>query len=289
MTTNEWLTPAEAGAILGVGPDRVAQLVRQGLLPAMRTPGGHVRIRRDQVEKLANPSDEPPADELEKPEEDDAADDPPTKPSVPMRPRWENLPPWKRRVREAEADVKALEFDDQRERLLEARAERQAQREQAEAERDIAAGETERLRKLRSLALTLVPWGAPADVKAEVARQLEHAVTSGRYPASLAEEHANTLLRSDVERLLRPWRTREARREGAHEEARKREDIVGWAVLHATLKSPRAWDWDTKRAFERGARRVLEKEYEPGMDQDDADEIAFDVLDEWMEDDEEDA
>jgi len=28
MPMSEWLTPAEAGAILGIGPDRVAQLAK---------------------------------------------------------------------------------------------------------------------------------------------------------------------------------------------------------------------------------------------------------------------
>jgi excisionase family DNA binding protein len=73
MTTNEWLSPAEAGAILGVGPDRVAQLAREGALKSMRTPGGHVRVRREEVEELANPPQEPSPDEPETEEAEESA------------------------------------------------------------------------------------------------------------------------------------------------------------------------------------------------------------------------
>jgi excisionase family DNA binding protein len=131
MTTNEWLSPAEAGAILGVGPDRVAQLAREGALKSMRTPGGHVRVRREEVEELANPPQEPSPDEPETEEAEESASEAVKEPLNPSRPKWEQVPPWKRRVREAEADVHVLELDDQRERLLEGRAERQSQRERS--------------------------------------------------------------------------------------------------------------------------------------------------------------
>lgn len=283
---NEWLTPAEAGALLGVGPDRVGQLVRQGVLPAMRTPGGHVRVRRDKVEELANPPAEPPSDDSEEPEHEEASE-PTSEAPVPARPKWEHVSPWKQRVREAEADLKVSEFDDQREQLLETRAERQAKRERADADRAAAAAEAERLRQLKALALSRMPYGVPDEVRAEVARQLERRVTSERYPPGLAREHIETLLRTDVERLLRPWRDREAQQEQERKEAQEQENIIDWAVLHVNRRRPREWDWDTRRAFERDVRRALEAEYEPGMDQDEADDIAFEVLDGWLDDENE--
>lgn len=289
MTTNEWLSPAEAGAILGVGPDRVAQLAREGALSSMRTPGGHVRVRRQEVEELANPSQEPSPDEPETEEAEETASEAVKEPLNPSRPKWEQLPPWKRRVREAEADVHVLELDDQRERVLEARAERQAQRERAEAVRTAAAAEVERLAQLKSFALSCLPYGVPAEVQAEVARQLERGVTSQRYPAGLAREHAEALLRADVGRHLRPWRTREARRDRVRDEAREREKIIGWAVFKARIRAPQDWDYETKKALEREVRNVLEEEYHPGMNQDEATEIARNVLEEWAEGDEDDS
>ena len=284
MTTNEWLTPAEAGAILGVGPDRVAQLAREGALGSMRTPGGHVRVRREEVEELANPS-QPPSEDEPGPEAEELPPEEVKERASPCRPKWEHIPPWKRRVREAEADVQVLELDEQRERLLETRAERQAQRERDEAERAAAATEAERLRQLKSFALSCLPYGVPADVQAEVARQLERGVTSERFPPGLSRAHAEALLRTDVERHLRPWRTRDARRERVREEAQTREKIIGWAVFKAGIRAPREWDYETKKALEREVRNVLGEEYHPGMDQDEATEIALDVLEEWVEDD----
>ena len=284
--TNEWLSAAEAGALLGVGPDRVAQLVRQGVLPAMRTPGGHVRIRRDKVEELANPPADPPVDDAEEPEHEEVSEATAEAPE-PVRPKWENVPPWKQRVREAEADLKVSEFDGQREQLLEARTERQAKRERVDADRAAAAAEAERLRQLKALALSRMPYGVPDEVRAEVARHLERRVTSERYPAGLAGEHVEVLLRTEVECLLRPWREREARQEQQRKEAGEWKNIIDWAVLHVNRERPREWDWNTRRAFERDVRRALE-EYEPGMDQDQADNIAVEVLEEWLEGENED-
>lgn len=191
-------------------------------------------------------------------------------------------------MREAEADVHVLKLDDQREQLLEARAERQSQRERVQAARAFEQTEAQRLRQLKSRALSSLPYGVPADMQAEVARQLESDVTFQRYPTGLAREHAEALLRADVERHLRPWRTEEARREQAQKEKRDRERIIGWAKYRANVRTPPDWDLDTKRAFEREVHKAMAEEYEPGMDQSDADEIALNVLDDWIEDEEED-
>lgn len=283
MPTSEWLTPAEAGVILGVGPDRVAQLAKECAMVAMHTPGGHLRLRRDSVEDLANPPTEPSPDDSEELEPKDDEPEPESESRPQAKAKWEQVPPWKRRVREAEADVHVLEFDDQRERLLETRAERQAQRERAEAQPAAAAAEAERLRQLKSLALSYLTWDIPADVQAEVARQLERTVTSERFPTGLAPAHAEALLKAEVERHLRPWRTRKARRERVREEAEKREKIIGWAVFKAGMRTPAEWDYDTKKAMERAVRKALEEEYHDEMDQDEANDIALGVLEEWVE------
>jgi len=50
---SELLTPQDAAAILGVGPQRVRQLEREGRLSATRTPAGWRLFRREDVERLA--------------------------------------------------------------------------------------------------------------------------------------------------------------------------------------------------------------------------------------------
>src|SRR5690348_14938342 len=101
MTTTDWLSPSEAGALLGVGPDRIAQLARDGTLTSMRTPGNHIRVRRDEVEQLMS-GDDPPQS-VARPSGSRGTEPAPSASPPPARPKWEDVPPWQRRVREAEA------------------------------------------------------------------------------------------------------------------------------------------------------------------------------------------
>src|SRR5579859_2531908 len=140
MTTTDWLSPSEAGALLGVGPDRIAQLARDGTLTSMRTPGNHVRVRRDEVEQLLKDGEDPPQPVTRQPGNRGTDSIPDVSPPPP-RPKWEEVPPWQRRVREAEADVHVLELDDQRQRLMESREQRQAERDRAESRRASQAAE----------------------------------------------------------------------------------------------------------------------------------------------------
>jgi excisionase family DNA binding protein len=49
----ELLTVGDAAAILGLSPDMVRVLHRQGRLPALRTPRGNRLFKRKDVERLA--------------------------------------------------------------------------------------------------------------------------------------------------------------------------------------------------------------------------------------------
>ena len=283
---NEWLTAAEAGAVLGVGPDRVSQLVRQGVLPAMRTPGGHVRVRRDKVEALANP----PAESAAEPTDDGAPEEREGEPETrERRPKWETVAPWRQRVHEAEADLKVLELDEQRDRVMEARAERQAAKERDKDRLSARAVESDRLRKLRERALHFfIPWGVPPDVRARAARHIEQRVTSERYPQGLGGEYVDTLLRGDIERALKPWREQEAVREREERSATEQKKLIDWAVIHVRRSFPKEWNRELRSRFERELCRALRAEYEAGMSQDDMDDLAFDFLDEWTDESEED-
>jgi excisionase family DNA binding protein len=277
----DWLSPREVGTLLGVGPDRVSQLVREGVLKGIRTPGGQIRIRRDQVDELlAEPVEQeskaPPAPAAPLPL-------PGGPPPEPPRPSWKDLPPWEQRVHAAEAELQVLKLDGERQRLIGSHDEKQDARQRAAAEQAARVAEQERLRGLTALAMRDVPYLVPNEVRAKVARALELCVTSERYPATLAKEYTGSLLKAEVERLLRPWRAREARRERQKREAAERPSIITWAVYRARHKAPSDWDWNTKEAFERDVRAVLQDEVTLGMAQDEADAIALDVLDEWLD------
>lgn len=49
----DWLRPAQAARLLGCSTRHVCDLADRGLLPCRRTPGGHRRFRRADVERLA--------------------------------------------------------------------------------------------------------------------------------------------------------------------------------------------------------------------------------------------
>jgi excisionase family DNA binding protein len=48
----EWIGPLEAAALLGVGVALLREWADAGDLPCLRTPGGHRRFRRSDVEEL---------------------------------------------------------------------------------------------------------------------------------------------------------------------------------------------------------------------------------------------
>jgi excisionase family DNA binding protein len=49
----EEVTTGEAAEILGVSRSTIVRYVEAGILPARKLPGGHLRIRREDVERLS--------------------------------------------------------------------------------------------------------------------------------------------------------------------------------------------------------------------------------------------
>ena len=52
MQNNELLRPQQVAAMLGVTTETIRAWHRQGILPAVRTPGKHLRFRRADVVKF---------------------------------------------------------------------------------------------------------------------------------------------------------------------------------------------------------------------------------------------
>lgn len=59
MTTDELLAPGEVARIFGVNARTVARWVKRGQIPSIRTPGGHHRFRRSDVEAALAKPDRP--------------------------------------------------------------------------------------------------------------------------------------------------------------------------------------------------------------------------------------
>lgn len=58
VTAGELMTPAEVAAVFSVDPKTVTRWAQAGKLRWVRTPGGHRRYSREQVEALLNGSRE---------------------------------------------------------------------------------------------------------------------------------------------------------------------------------------------------------------------------------------
>lgn len=52
LDTLDWIGPLEAAEMLGVGVPMVREWADSGELPCLRTPGGHRRFRRRDVEEF---------------------------------------------------------------------------------------------------------------------------------------------------------------------------------------------------------------------------------------------
>lgn len=283
----DWLSPAAAGALLGVGPDRVAQLARDGSLHTMRTPGGHLRVDRADVERLATNAGPPREQPAQAEPEDDVASEPQEQPTRPVhRKSWEDIPRWRQRVREAQADVEILGLDDKKDLIQEAREERKAARERAEADRQLQAGEDARLRQLKTQAMVYVGYDIPAEIRAEVVHEIERLVTSDRYPRGVSRVNAAFMLKADVDRLLAPHRARQAEAARAAREPKLRELAILTALLHAMQQLPADWDTSVRKAFERDCRQAVTAAYKPGIDQQELNDAAQDVIDQWLDEDE---
>ncbi len=63
-----WHTPGDCAVILGVTPKTIRRAVEQGRLPAVRTPGGHYRIRREDLERYRDGKARKCADKSVKPD-----------------------------------------------------------------------------------------------------------------------------------------------------------------------------------------------------------------------------
>jgi len=55
LDSDPLLTPSEVARLMRVDPKTVTRWVGAGRIPAMKTPGGHVRIRRSVVLELLEP------------------------------------------------------------------------------------------------------------------------------------------------------------------------------------------------------------------------------------------
>jgi TATA-binding protein-associated factor Taf7 len=101
----------------------------------------------------------------------------------------------------------------------------------------------------------------------------------------MSSVHAYALLKADVDRCLAPWRDRQAAAARAERQPKVRELTILTAVVQAMRQVPDEWDTELRTAFQQDCRQAVAAEYHAGMDQNDANAVAQDVLNEWLDED----
>src|ERR1041385_3354221 len=181
-----YLSVGEAAKRLGVSVDVVRSLVKSGELRAIRTGGGHRRIRDDDVERRRK-------------SQRASRNGPQVRrsPSLERRPMTRSMP----RTWPVEPDPdRHFEEDPPSFADLEAEVEREAAKERAAAEAKARAAaveaEHQRLEGLKKYGRDVAIWSLPTDWQGRVVEDLEEFVTSKRLPPSLAPWQAQQIVQS---------------------------------------------------------------------------------------------
>jgi excisionase family DNA binding protein len=173
---------AEVAEMLSVSADTVRRYVEAGVLPAIRTYGGHMRFRSTDVQAFKRDAKEPEMD-------GDSADNDGSEGGShhvagEPEPDWKRMPPWEQKKAAMEAEMAMNDMMAEREQRRGARI---REKEQARER----AAEQERLTRLKQYGLTL---GVHANQRPQLVRVLERFVTSQQIPAYLSEQEQRRLV-----------------------------------------------------------------------------------------------
>lgn len=251
MRDRDAMSMAEAAAALGISIPTVRQMVARGQLAAFRTPGGHLRFSADSVraakgepvsesgrQSLPNPLEKrrERVEELDLEAQEFRAE--------------RQLDALRREQEEEEADRRAEEEALRQERKDQARAlvldRQRTKREEAEERERRRAAEEAQVQRQRfisswlEVALALIPWGVPADVRLDVVTKVEDFLQECQLPK---EPQIRRMVADIVADALAPW---------------QRDKEIG-AIIEDTRKllpytarglpwSPTGWDLKARQA-----------------------------------------
>ncbi len=289
---SEYLTIAQAAALLGVTVDTVRVWEHQGRLRAYRTAGGHRRFLAEEVRSLGGPrqSAATPGGR--------AGGLPNTRESLPTPSQLlggRESAYWPGRARDARAKLEAIRAREATRELIQGR---EAEEARARADAEAAARERECRQRLDALKeygrQRAYQAGLPPEWRARVTADLETYVSPIQFPSSLPEDEARSFVAARVNEIVEEFRAECARLEQDEERRRERQRTharvqglvafgmtrAGWATL--------LWDSTESERAKRELERELRARVRSDWTETDVSGFVEDFLEEVDEEDEDD-
>jgi excisionase family DNA binding protein len=256
------LSIGEVADRLQVSPDVARSLVDSGELSAVRTPGGHRKVRPNDLGRLETTWE--------------------AGARRPAKGRSENRDAGNRAStpsgRQDRAPTRAMDFE-----LREAIA-----AEQAEAREAAAAADRLRLAELKKTGARIAQFnGLSPEWHAKVIEQLERSITPERVPTWVSQVEAEAIVKACVDKVVAEYWEATARLRDK-ERARQHGDwLITYGRSYAATQTT-SWDEPERGQARREAERALREEVRPDWTEADAKDLVDDVLAEFEEEDPED-
>ena len=274
-----YLSVGEAATRLGVSVDVVRSLVERGELRAIRTGGGHRRIRDDDVERRRTTQRASRSGPHVR-----------HSPNLERRPvakstarKWPVEPHRDRQFEEDPLCFEDLEAEGQREAAKErAAADAKAQAAAAEAERQRIEGLKKYGRDAARSSLL------PTDWQARVVEDLEEFVTPKRLPSSLPSWEAQQIVKSRVDGIIKQYRDAEDQRRKRDDDQRKIDWLIASGKNYAVSETILGWDSSEQDRARREVESELKQKVKADMSYGHVKDLVDDVLKQWEDDTEDD-
>lgn len=255
------LTSGEAAQYLHLSVDTVNDLADRGILRCTRTPGGHRRFMRSDL------------DAYQRRHQGGRA-------APPAAPRTRApAPPRKEPIIAAPGYYYDAELDDVFPIEPEVHLPSPAPPPPPPPPPDPA---TVRVPALKQYGLDQIPWGVPDGEKGKVVQALERYVIPANIPGWIVDSEARGLVKAKVEEALKPYYAAVARRELEVRAAKKVEGLIETGRSHAVWKTLN-WDAADRDVARRDVERHLKDVVESDWTDDDVKDEADQVLAEWVE------
>lgn len=147
-----------------------------------------------------------------------------------------------------------------------------------------------RLQTIKVQGRSAIPWDLPGTWRGKVIADLERFVTPMQFPSDLSLSEATNIVRARVAEVLRPYR--EAEEASRQRLQAKLESDRRWGALIAhgneyARQETDDWDWSAQSEARAEVEKVLARDVQNNWTELEAEDAVDEILDEWIEEDEE--